>query len=145
VRVATWNVETVGSPGSAEYEAALDVLERIGAHVVAINEIASAADTTNLSQLATDAGYSTVVVPSSNPFGADRNAILTTLPVLSQTINTSVDLSGDAAANDLSRLLVEVTLDVPGDATDLTVVSAHWKSGTPAGGNAAAQSGFGET
>ena len=26
VRVATWNVETVGTPGSAEYEAAVDVL-----------------------------------------------------------------------------------------------------------------------
>ena len=130
IRVATWNIETVGSPGSAEYAAALDILERIGAEVVAINEIASAADTTNLSQLATDAGYTSVVVPSSNPFGSDRNAILTTLPVLSQTINTSADLSGDTTANDLSRLLVEVTLDSPGNATDLTVVSAHWKSGT---------------
>ena len=130
VRVATWNIETVGAPGSTEYEAALDVLNRIGADIVAINEVASSADAANLTSLAADAGYASVVVPSSNPFGADRNAILTDLPLLSAIINTSADLSGDPAANDISRLMVEVTVDMPGDAPDLTVVSSHWKSGT---------------
>ena len=50
--------------------------------------------------------------------------------MLSQTINTSADLSGDRSANDISRLFMEVTVDVPGDAVDLTVVASHWKSGT---------------
>ena len=76
VRVATWNIETVGAPGSTEYEAAHDVLSRIGADIVAINKVASSADAANLSPLAADAGYASVVVPSSNPFGADRNARL---------------------------------------------------------------------
>ncbi len=112
VCIATWNIETVGAPGSAEYEAALDVLERVDADLIALNEIASSSDSANLTLLAADAGYSSVVVPASNPFGADRNAILTDFPVLSQTINTSADLSGDPSANDISRLLVEVTVDV---------------------------------
>ena len=50
--------------------------------------------------------------------------------MLSQTINTSADLSGDRSANDISRLFMEVTVDVSGDAVDLTVVASHWKSGT---------------
>ena len=40
VRVATWNIESVGAPGSSEYSASLDVLARIAADVVALNEIA---------------------------------------------------------------------------------------------------------
>ena len=87
VRVATWNIETVGAPGSTEYEAALNVLNRIDADIVAVNEVASSADSANLSALAADAGYASVVVPSSNPFGADRNAILTDLPVLSSIVS----------------------------------------------------------
>jgi exonuclease III len=39
VRVLTWNLETVGAKGSGEYNAALDVLQRIGADVVAMQEI----------------------------------------------------------------------------------------------------------
>ena len=130
VRVATWNIETVGAPGSVEYQAARDLLIRIGADVVALNEIASSADSANLASLAADVGYTSVVVPASNPFGADRNAILTDLPVLSSEVHTAASLSGDPLANDISRLIVEVRVDLPGDAPDLTVVSNHWKSGT---------------
>ncbi len=48
IRIATWNIETVGTDGSTEYAAALEVLGRIGAGVVAVNEVASSADTANL-------------------------------------------------------------------------------------------------
>jgi endonuclease/exonuclease/phosphatase family metal-dependent hydrolase len=130
LRVATWNIETVGEPGSDQYRAALDILRRIDADVVALNEIASSNDSLHLAALASEAGYTSVVVPASNPFGPDRNAFLTSLPVLAQGVNTSALLSGDPLANDLSRLLVEITVDAPGDAIDLTLVVGHWKSGT---------------
>ncbi len=56
VRIATWNVQAVGDPGTVQYDAALAILERIGADVVGINEVSSNADTTNFEQLALDAG-----------------------------------------------------------------------------------------
>jgi hypothetical protein len=46
---------------------------------------------------------------------------------VSSTIWTSPDLSGDPAANDLTRWPVEVEVEVPGGT--LSVVSEHWKSG----------------
>ena len=80
LRVATWNIETAGSPGSSEYNAALGVLGRIDADVVALNEIASAADASNLEALAADAGYTSLAYNSGAAFGSDRNAILSKHP-----------------------------------------------------------------
>jgi endonuclease/exonuclease/phosphatase family metal-dependent hydrolase len=133
VRVATWNIERVGAPGSTEYDAALAVLDRIGAEVVAINEIASNADVGYFLQLAMDAGYFHVLhATRGGPFGAQRNGFLmvSEYPILSSTQHTAASLSGDPEANDISRDILEVTIDVPGDALDLTLVVDHWKSGT---------------
>lgn len=130
MRVATWNIETIGAPGSAEYNAALDVLDRIGADVVGINEIATAADAADFVTLANAAGYPYTFVPTSNPFGGDRNAFMSVYPITASIANTSAGLSGDAGANDITRLLVEVTIDTPGNDNDLTLVVNHWKSGT---------------
>lgn len=131
VRLATWNIETVGSASSTEYAAALDVLGRIGADVVALSEIASAADTANLEQLASDAGYPHLTYSSGAPFGSDRNAVLSRYPFVGSPIeHTAAGLSGDPAANDITRLFLEVVIDVPGNALDLTLVTQHWKSGT---------------
>ncbi|MCH2169510.1 IPTL-CTERM sorting domain-containing protein [Myxococcota bacterium] len=130
LRIATWNIEDVGASGSSEYNAALAVLGRIAADVVAINEVGSLADTVNLTALAADAGYPHLAFTSGAPFGSDRNAILSLYPFVSTTEHTSASLSGDVAANDISRLILEAVVDVPGNARDLTVVSKHWKSGT---------------
>lgn len=130
VRVATWNIETVGSPGSTEYNAALAVLNRIDADIVGIQEVASTSDNANLQSLATAAGYPHVIVPTTNPFGALRNAFISKYPFLSTTIHTAASLSGDPTANDMTRLLVEAVVDVPGNAVDLTLVTEHWKAST---------------
>lgn len=131
VRVASWNVQAVGDPGSLQYDAALAILERIGADVVGINEVSSAADAAKFAQLAVDAGYPYTVVPDSNPFGALRNAVMSRLPfATAPLIHTAASLSGDPSAKDLSRLILEVVLDAPGNAPDLTLVIDHWKSGT---------------
>ena len=92
MRIMTWNIETVGSAGSIEYQAALAVLARIGADVVALNEIASLADTANLEQLATQAGYPHLVYSSGAPFGSDRNAILSRHPFVGPALeHTAVE------------------------------------------------------
>ena len=128
LRVATWNIEDVGVSGSPEYTAAYDVLARIDADVVCLNEISGAADVANLQQLAVDAGYPHVAVTSGAPFGSDRNAVLSRYAFVGPAVeHTAAALS---AANDLTRLVLEVVVDVPGDAVDLTLVAQHWKSGT---------------
>jgi len=131
IRVVTWNIETVGSDGSLEYEAALDILDRIGADVVALNEIASTADAVNLEQFAADAGYPHLAYSSVPPFGSDRNAVLSHHSFVDSPIeHTSAGLSGDPTANDITRLFLEVVIDIPGNAADLTLLTQHWKSGT---------------
>jgi len=130
VRVATWNVETVGTPGSVEYEAARDILERIDADVVAIQEVANSSDIANLDELAAVTGYPFVIVPSSNPLGALRNAFISKLPFESSAIHTSFTLSGDAGANDITRLIVEIVVDFDGQV--VSFFTEHWKA---SGGN----------
>ena len=131
VRVATWNVQSVGAPGSIQYEATLDVLEYVDADIVGLNEVSSSSDSVHLESLAAAAGYPQLTVAASGPFGALRNALLSRFPFAEPaTQHSSASLSGDPAANDLTRFLLEVRVDLPGNASDLTVVTQHWKSGT---------------
>jgi endonuclease/exonuclease/phosphatase family metal-dependent hydrolase len=125
VRIATWNVEALGYPGSEEYEAVAKILARIDADIIGINEI-DAPEVGHIKTLGTDLGYTHVTVPSTNPFGDIRNAILTRLPVLDSAIHKPPELSGDAGANDVTRYPVSVTVDA---GRPLTVVVQHWKSG----------------
>ena len=98
LRVATWNIESVGAPESDEYAAALEVLARIQADVIALNEIASAADTLHLESLAADAGYPALAYTSGAPFGSDRNAILSRFPFAeAATEHDAATLSGGSA------------------------------------------------
>lgn len=128
VRIVSWNLQTVGTPGTTEYEAAVDVLARIGADVVGICEINGAADIANFEDLAVDLGYTETVVAGTPGFGASRCGVMSSRPVLSSTDHTAAKLAGDPAANDLSRTWTEVVFGV-GD-SELTVVTSHLKSGT---------------
>lgn len=133
LRVATWNVESVGEMGELEYTAALAVLGRINADVIGINEINGAGEVQDMEDLADDAGYPYVFIASSNAFGPDRNAILSKFPFVETVENTSESLSGDIGAFDISRIIIEATVDVPNNSNDLTIVINHWKSGTSNG------------
>ena len=130
VRVIAWNVQTVGAPGTTQYEAAVDVLDRLGADVVAMCEIASATDVGYFGTLKTDAGYAHSTVASAGPFGALRCGVLSDFTILSTTVHSSASLSGDGSANDLTRYILEVELDVSGSGDSLWVFTTHWKSGT---------------
>ena len=130
IRVATWNIQAVGAPGSAEYEAAVAVLVHLDADILGVNEVSSAGDVANLEALAADAGYGYVAAATSTPFGAQRNAVLSRFAFAEPvTEHDSSTLSGDPSANDITRRILEARVEVPGNALDLTVVSQHWKSG----------------
>jgi len=129
VRIVTWNIESVGAPGSNEYLAALATLRRLDADVVGVNEINGAADVSYFNALAAEAGYAGAVTPGPTAASTLSNGILSRLPILRHTVHTSLALSGGGIANDISRLIVEVVVDVPGDAEDLFVVVQHWQSG----------------
>ncbi len=126
IRVATWNIEFLGSPGSSEYDATVDVLRRIDADVIGINEV-DAGEEAAFAALADDLGYDSVVAPS-NPFGFQKNGVLSRLPVSSSEVWTSAALSGDSQANDVTRMPVSVVVEAPWGDT-LAVVAQHAKSG----------------
>ena len=131
VRVATWNIQDVGPRGSDEYTATLAILDRIGADVVGINEFNEIGGTNaeeNFYNLADDAGYPFTVLPATNPFGSLRNALLSKYPFVAVTIHTSEGLSGDPGAKDITRLIIEVEIDLGADARVLTIAIEHWKA-----------------
>ena len=100
VRVATWNIETIGSPGSVEFEAAVDVASRLSAEVLCINEVASAADAALVPTFAAAVGYGYSAVAASGAFGSDRTPFLSHTPPVSTTW-TSAALPEDSAATAL--------------------------------------------
>ena len=126
VRFASWNIESVGRDGSEQLEAMKDVLRRIDADVVGINEV-DEGETQQLRAAAEDLGYTTVYVPNSNPFGDLRNAVISKLPVRSTTAWKSATLSSDTRANDMTRWPLEVVVDV--DGIPVRFVVQHFKAG----------------
>jgi endonuclease/exonuclease/phosphatase family metal-dependent hydrolase len=116
----------VGARGTSQFEAALAILARVDADIIGINEVNGSADNGYFADLAADAGY-TYVLASASPYGTMRNGFLSRFP-LSSEIHTSSSLSGDATANDLTRLIVDVQVSIGSDTLHLLV--EHWKSGT---------------
>ena len=128
IRAVTWNIELLGSVGSEQYLAALSILERLDPDVVALNEIEDY-EATALRTLATELGFQAPYVPSYNPFGSLRNAVISRYPISGAIAHTSAGLSGQESANDTTRLPVEVRIDVPQLRNELIVVTQHWKAG----------------
>jgi len=126
LRVATWNIERLGAAGSDEHTAAREVLVRIDADVVGLQEIGEGEEDALLA-LALDLGYD-VVQPRTNPFGTDHNAVLSRLPVEVSSFPSSAVLSADPDANDVTRWPVSVALIAPwGEVVGVT--TQHCKSG----------------
>lgn len=123
LRIATWNVEGVGAQGSDEYEAMVAILDRIDADIVGLNEVDNG-EADEVQAIADLLGYDTVIVPSYNPFGDLRNAMLSRVPLSGNGIHSSDELSGDPSANDVTREPVSVTT-----ADGLQVAVMHCKSG----------------
>lgn len=126
MRVATWNIEQLGAPGSAQYAAAAQVLARIDADVVGLNEIREGEEN-DLVGLALDLGYE-VVQPNTNPFGSNHNAMLSRLPLREEGFPSSAALAGDPNANDVTRWPVTIVVTAPWG-HDVAITVQHCKSG----------------
>lgn len=126
LRVATWNLYNVGSPGSDEFDATVAILDRLGADVVALQEV-NDDDQSELAALADAAGYPHVVFAESSPFGEYNGGFLSRLEPLDHAVWTSAELSGDNRANDVTRQPLALSVDAPGG--PVSVVTSHFKSG----------------
>lgn len=148
IRVATFNIGayflnggieySLGDPGTPDHDMVRDVLDRIDADVVALQEI-DTADVSgapdDLDALAASLGYPYLYVASVSgaaPLTAPldfslRVAFLSRYPFLSSTAIRSPE-----GAREMTRLHPVVRVDVPGTTRDPLLISAHLKSGTAA-------------
>lgn len=129
LRVATWNIQTVGAPGSIEFNAAAAVLARLDADVVALQEVASDADVGALTSLASTAGYSYSMAAAAGPYGTLRGAIMSRHPFQLRQWS-SPELALDAQADDLTRYLLQADIAVAGSGETFRLITTHWKSGS---------------
>ena len=118
---------SLGAPGTPDHDTVRDILDRIDADVVALQEIHGADITANdVSDLAASLGYPHVfIAPSTNVFDTSLHvAFLSRHPFLTQTAVGSPPMS-----KELTRLFPAVRVDVPGTTRDPFLISAHLKSG----------------
>lgn len=127
VRVANWNVESLGAVGDDGWTATRNVLARLDADVVGLNEIVDV-DIDALHALADELGYPLVLTHPDQPYGDLGNAVLSRLEEIQTTFPSAADLSGDGRATDLTRLPVVHVARLP-SGEELTFITEHWKSG----------------
>jgi len=133
LRVAAFNVETVGGPGSDEFDALLAILDRIDADVVCLEEV-QYWETMSLFELADQAGYDVIQAPESPAIGGDHtNACMTRGALSLVGAYSGRDLSSDQLANDVGRDILVVQVDLAegqdSDPCRVGFVSLHLKSG----------------
>ncbi len=119
---------SLGHAGTADHDRVREILGRLNADVVALEEIHSADIAANdVAILASSLGYPFVyIAPSTNAFDATLHVIfLSKYPFLSQT-----SINSPPGARELTRLFPTVKVDVPGTNRDPVIVAAHLKSGS---------------
>lgn len=140
IRVASFNIgahfnETffdysLGNPGTPDHDTVRDILDRIDADVVAIQELHSVdlqGNPNDLQALAASLGYPYLNVPTvSGVFDTSlRVVFMSRFPFLSSSA-----INSPAGAKELTRLHPVVKVDVPGTQNDPVLVSTHLKAGT---------------
>lgn len=125
LRVATWNIESLGESGSEQLNDTREILQRLDADVIGLNEIDTGEDRT-LEALAEELGYA-VLLPDDNDFGGIRNAVMTRLSVASSQIHSSDSLH--AGARELTRWAPELRVVAPNTGLEFSVLSVHFKAG----------------
>jgi endonuclease/exonuclease/phosphatase family metal-dependent hydrolase len=134
LRVATYNVESVGAPGSSSFEALAAILGRIDADVVCLQEVQHW-ETPALFALANATGYRDAIQAEESPaIGGDHtNACMSRGDLRLVGSYSGWDLSSDPTANDVGRHILVVQLDLAaGDASEpcrVGFVALHLKSG----------------
>lgn len=128
VRVATWNVRFIGVPGSAEHEALVDVLARIDADIVCLQEVGDD-EGANLDALQQAAGYAYAVAAPPEG-GMIRTACLSRHEIVQWDALAASDLSSDPFADDLTRAILRIRVRLEAVDRYLTVLSSHLKADT---------------
>ena len=152
LRVVTFNIEanrdqhgdvteSLNDPGTADYNAVRDILLRINADVVCLQEIANAdvaggtggGTSSDVHSLATDLGLTHVHIPTnSGVFDFTlRNAVLSRYPILDlEEIGSGAYLDSigsigteGGTPKDVTRVMQAIVVDVPGAVQPATIVS----------------------
>lgn len=162
LRVVTFNIEanrdihgdvteSLNDPGTADYNAVRDILLRINADVVCLQEIANAdvaggtggGTSSDVHSLATELGLPHVRIPTnSGVFDFTlRNAVLSRYPILDlEEIGSGAYLDSIGSVGteggtpkDVTRVIQAIVVDVPGAVQPATIVSVHAKARTGLG------------
>ena len=145
LRVATFNIGAhlvvepgraayfdygLGPPGTPDHDSVREILRRIDADVVALQEIHSAdINAGHVDALANGLGYTHRFL-STTAFAFDTNLrviFFSRFPFLSNTA-----IASPSGARDLTRLIPAVKIDIPGTTRDPVLIAAHLKSGSGA-------------
>ncbi|OYV05360.1 MAG: hypothetical protein CFE26_11995 [Verrucomicrobiales bacterium VVV1] len=145
-RVATYNVGAhlvippnggaayfdygIGDPGQPDHDKVREVLARINADVVSLQEIHStdvAGNPDDVDALAASLGYGySYVAPTTNAFDTSLRVIfLSRHPFLS-----TASVGSPVGAKEITRLCPVVKVDIPGTTRDPVILGLHLKSGT---------------
>lgn len=143
IRVATFNIGAhlvvppgggpayfdygLGNSGTPDHDTVREILDRIDADVVALQEIHSTDISGNdVLDLAASLGYPHIYsAPTTDVFDTSlRVVFLSRFPFLTQS-----SIGPPAGAKDVTRRMPTVKVDVPGTTRDPVLVAAHLKSG----------------
>lgn len=127
MRVVSYNVQAVGSEGSAQWDALGSILRRLDPDVACIEEVEDH-EVATLRELAGALGWGEPVFADASPSigGELRNACLGPA-AMTRLGSFGSEVSGDPGANDVGRDLLGV--EVVKDGCALTVLAMHAKSG----------------
>ncbi|MEM7152052.1 MAG: endonuclease/exonuclease/phosphatase family protein [Myxococcota bacterium] len=133
VRVATFNIESVGAEASDSFGAAVDILQRIDADIVCLQEVVEW-ETTSLFALGNAAGYPDVIQGNRPPAigGEFTNACMSRPGLRIVGSYGGAELSPGGQSNDVGRdiLVVQADLAEAGEPPcRLGLVTLHLKSG----------------
>ncbi|HUU85888.1 MAG TPA: endonuclease/exonuclease/phosphatase family protein [Phycisphaerae bacterium] len=132
VRVATFNIENFNSTSGPQFDAARDILLRVEADVVCVQEMG---DATAFMTLATAAGYPDyrIIAYATGDIdtGTDWAGIMSKYPFVTPGTGTktAAALSGDPSALDITRNFIVAVVNVPNADRHLTITGNHWKAG----------------
>jgi len=129
LRLATYNTEGLGTPGSSAYVTLSEILARIDADVVMLQEI-EPVDVNEVGALAAELGYPYDCVSgvSGTLSGGLHTAALSRFPLGVCLSWSAAELSGDPQAKDITRDVFEVHVDVDGLAP-WGIFTVHLKAG----------------
>jgi endonuclease/exonuclease/phosphatase family metal-dependent hydrolase len=130
LRVATFNVQSLEAEGSPGFDAVRDIVARIDAGVVCLEEVEDF-EGKRLARLAEAAGYPHWFMGRARTAmaGGLTNACLSRYPIVEGHSLHSAAITTDPDANEIARDLVEVRVELIAGHRWATVIAGHLKSG----------------